>query len=69
MAKITEAIIILIAGDIIYHTLEDLTKAVSNVLGEQVNLRSIQKAINRNRHRITYENNRFAFTFEYESKR
>lgn len=58
-AMITAAIIELLEHGAEIHTIQELTGAVSNVLGIRVTTRQVTNALNRNRHRITFEFGRF----------
>jgi len=68
-AVITKAILALIGGEVVFHTVEELREGVSRMLGVKVSLKSVRRALERNRHRVTYENGSFSFTIEYEDKR
>lgn len=61
-AMITAAIIELIEKTIEIRTIQQLTRAVSNWLGVRVTPRQVKNALNRNRHRITYQYGRFELT-------
>lgn len=63
-AMITAAIIELLERSIEIRTLQELTKAVSNTLDVRVTTRQVRNALNRNRHRITFEYGRFELTIK-----
>ena len=70
-AMITSAIIDLLTRGVIIRTYAQLTKAVANELGIKVTpqlQRKVKSAINRNRHRLTYENGKLSFTIEWDRK-
>jgi len=66
---ITVAIIDFIERGLVFRTVEELTKAISNALGIKVTKRRVKASLNRNRHRITFQSGQFTFTIEHESKR
>ncbi len=64
-AMITATIIELIEHGVEIRTIAELTKAVSKILGIKVNTRSVNNALKRNRHRITYDNGIFSLSIRF----
>lgn len=64
-AMITATIIELLEKGIVIRTMTELVKVVSNMLDVRVSDRQIRKALNRNRHRITFEAGQFELTIGF----
>jgi len=64
-AKITATIIELLEHGLVAHTIHQLAKAVSNILGTGVTTRRVTSALNRNRHRITFQSGQFELIIKF----
>lgn len=65
-AIITAAIIEFLERGVEIRTIQELTRAVSNVLGVRVTTRQVTNSLNRNRHRITFEFGRFELSVKFD---
>jgi hypothetical protein len=62
---ITNAIIELLEQGLVACTVEELAKAVSNMLGVKVTPNRVKAALNRNSRRITFECGQFELSIEF----
>ena len=62
---IIATIIKLLEGGLVAHNIKELTKAVSNALGERVTKKKVNDAVNRNPHRITFVYDHFELTIKF----
>ena len=62
---ITTAIIELLEHGLVARTIEELTKAVSNMLGVKVTTKQVKAALNRNIRRITFECGQFELSIKF----
>lgn len=64
-AMVTATIIELLEHGLVAHTIQELTKAVSNMLGTKVTTRRVTSALNRNRHRITFQSGQLELIIKF----
>ena len=62
---ITIAIIELLEQGLVARTIEELTKAVANMLGVKVTTKQVKAALDRNSHRITFECGQFELSIKF----